>query len=108
MGGTGCPFFLSVHIPLGPLKSGMPMLVLMPAPVKAKMEQEGAERSERTSFALVATSSIESWCSGHPSWPPRFFLCFNLSAYPSDMFISVVREWQQGWQARAKSAKFEN
>mmetsp|Transcript_34100 Transcript_34100/g.101412 ORF Transcript_34100/g.101412 Transcript_34100/m.101412 type:complete len:259 (+) Transcript_34100:122-898(+) len=80
MGGTGSFFARRVQMPAGPLKSGIPTAVDMPAPVKATTFAPSADTSPATCFIFLTTSSTLSKYSVAPSCPPTFFLRLSLSA----------------------------
>ena len=86
--GMGAPRFCAVHTPLGPRKSGIPMEVLMPAPVWTTMPPDSA-RLSRISSASVSilrwsSASSASWNSGVPSVPPTSSRHERRSAYPME------------------------
>mmetsp|Transcript_984 Transcript_984/g.4173 ORF Transcript_984/g.4173 Transcript_984/m.4173 type:complete len:543 (+) Transcript_984:515-2143(+) len=86
--GMGAPRFCAVHTPFGPRKSGIPMEVLMPAPVWTTMPPDFARLSRISS----ASASILRWSSassassnsGVPSVPPTSSRHDRRSAYPME------------------------
>ncbi len=96
-------------MPEGPLKSGMPHAVDMPAPVNTTIlllcrtcisgQQWCAENSSKLQydelperhthsdslFTFCRTSAGASLISGSPSWPPKSSLYDSFVAYPADI-----------------------